>query len=79
MQSNDSDGNETLVEKRARRESFGFTVCRNGVVNVRNESYGDDKSKYAEWVAGQQHTTLCEIDVLAESCANAVSAGHART
>ena len=47
MKPNDSDGNETLVEKRARWETFSFTVCRNGVVNIRNESYGDDGKKHA--------------------------------
>lgn len=47
MELDSSDGNETLVEKRARWETFSFTVCRNGVVNVRNESYGDDGKKHA--------------------------------
>ena len=39
---NSNDESESVDEKRARFERFVMTVCTNGVVNVANQSYGDD-------------------------------------
>ena len=36
------ESGESVDEKRARFERFAMTVCANGVVNVENQSYGDD-------------------------------------
>ena len=40
--SNSNDESSSVDEKRAQYERFQFTVCANGMVNVRNDSYGDD-------------------------------------
>ena len=40
--SNSNDESESVDEKRALFERFAMTVCANGVVNVANQSYGDD-------------------------------------
>ncbi|PSP55995.1 hypothetical protein BRC82_03240 [Halobacteriales archaeon QS_1_67_19] len=37
----------TTTLKRARWEAFEFTVCPNGVINVRNASYGPDATGHA--------------------------------
>ena len=39
---NFADEKASVDEKRAAAERFAMTVCANGVVNVRNDSYGDD-------------------------------------
>ena len=39
---NFADENASVDERRAAAERFAMTVCANGVVNVRNDSYGDD-------------------------------------
>jgi hypothetical protein len=36
------DRDTTTDERRAEWERFTMTVCENGVVNVRNDSHGDD-------------------------------------
>jgi hypothetical protein len=41
-----ADESESVDEKRAQYERMAFTVCRNGVVNVRNDSYGDDSGAH---------------------------------
>ena len=52
MNPNDADTQEstdtepTTDERRAEWERMSMTVCPNGVVNVRNDSHGDDAGRH---------------------------------
>ena len=63
------ESGESVDEKRARFERFAFTVCVNGYVNVRNDSYGDDAGAH-----------ICSVEVangeaVGCSCPHAVHRG----
>lgn len=48
-----------VVEKRAKYERFSMTVCANGVVNVRNDSYGDDCGGHIYSVNPEEGSCTC--------------------
>ena len=57
QEGSDTDG--STVEKRARFERFSMTVCVNGVVNVRNDSYGEDSGSHIYTVNPSEGSCTC--------------------
>ena len=53
------NGVESAIEKRAQYERFSMVVCRNGVVNVRNDSYGYDSGRHIYSVNVVEGTCSC--------------------
>jgi hypothetical protein len=52
----DSEAQER-IGKRAQYERFTLVVCKNGIVNVRNDSYGEDNGEH-----------IYSVDIEDESC-----------
>ena len=62
--SNSNDESESVDEKRARFERFAMTVCANGVVNVANQSYGDEAGAHtigSSQLNSQHHLSTGEL------------------
>ena len=63
----EQEGSDTTVEKRAQYERMSMTVCRNGIVNVRNDSYGDDSGRHIYSVNPAEQSCTCPHHVHREA------------
>jgi hypothetical protein len=63
----EQEGSDTTVEKRAQYERFSMTVCANGVVNVRNDSYGEDSGSHIYSVNPADGSCTCPHHVYREA------------
>lgn len=66
MNASTTSDQESVDERRARFEQFRFVVLPNGVVNVCNESYGEDSSEHVYSVTSDgcscEHYQYRDID-----------------
>lgn len=75
-----STNEPSAVEKRARWEAMSMTVCRNGVVNVRNDSYGEEAGEHVYSVLVGDGETLkcsCPADSYQPKCKHRIAVEQA--